>query len=527
MLNRCRREKHCGQTEDYRQMTSHGRAQYYPHSAGCHVRSRMCIGAAIVGVTLTAAGIFSVCQPTPESEIISQKENMQDVIGDYKMDGADSGYTEGVLLRQQLGAPETVNFVAEPEQGHIKFTANNVPVEIPETDRIGSAIISRNDFSEVQVKAIVEQYFRGMTAYEIVPMTKEDYLQGIERYQREMNEQKASGGDPEYIAGIEGQIRYYQEQMETAVSAKDIEDTPVSFQWQENELMPDMLEMSGENKEGSTAYYFTASQYEGASILSLYCFPEGNMDLIEAANISMEPGQSLEDYEAKIHSYFSENKCKYTAQEAVNAALDFLEKAGADTKGLLAADVAPMVEYQRDTGEIAAGVKGYKVVLSRGIGSVPQTWTQNSIVYISEGQGGTEKTAGKLPYDYERLELEISDDGVVALEWKNPMVLGEILADWVRLKPFGDILEVIHRQIGYSYEKFLGPEAYMAGENVEIGKITLGLMRIQNKDDEDNYTLIPVWDVFEKNTLNGQIDTMSMMTINAMDGSVIDRTVGY
>ena len=67
----------------------------------------------------------------------------------------------------------------------------------------------------------------------------------------------------------------------------------------------------------------------------------------------------------------------------------------------------------------------------------------------------------------------------------------------------------------------------MAGENVEIGKITLGLMRIQNKDDEDNYTLIPVWDVFEKNTLNGQIDTMSMMTINAMDGSVIDRTVGY
>lgn len=104
MLNRCRREKHCGQTEDYRQMTSHGRAQYYPHSAGCHVRSRMCIGAAIVGVTLTAAGIFSGCQPTPESEIISQKENMQDVIGDYKMDGADSGYTEGVLLRQQLGA---------------------------------------------------------------------------------------------------------------------------------------------------------------------------------------------------------------------------------------------------------------------------------------------------------------------------------------------------------------------------------------------------------------------------------------
>ena len=62
---------------------------------------------------------------------------------------------------------------------------------------------------------------------------------------------------------------------------------------------------------------------------------------------------------------------------------------------------------------------------------------------------------------------------------------------------------------------------------MEIGKITLGLMRIQNKDDEDNYTLIPVWDVFEKNTLNGQIDTMSMMTINAMDGSVIDRTVGY
>lgn len=92
---------------------------------------------------------------------------------------------------------------------------------------------------------------------------------------------------------------------------------------------------------------------------------------------------------------------------------------------------------------------------------MPQTWAQNSIVYISEGQGGAEKTAGKLPYDYERLILEVTDSGVVALEWMNPMELGEILADQIRLKPFDEILEVISQQIGYSYEELLGPEVKM------------------------------------------------------------------
>ena len=70
-----------------------------------------------------------------------------------------------------------------------------------------------------------------------------------------------------------------------------------------------------------------------------------------------------------------------------------------------------------------------------------------------------------------------------------------------------------------------------------IKKISLGLTRIYDPNtDNDTGLLVPAWDFFGgfdvedeeySFTNSGEYSTRSYMTINAIDGTVIDRELGY
>ena len=70
------------------------------------------------------------------------------------------------------------------------------------------------------------------------------------------------------------------------------------------------------------------------------------------------------------------------------------------------------------------------------------------------------------------------------------------------------------------------------GENnsLHIDRIELGYMCMQMKDDPARYQLIPVWDFFGTYSVSGEVYSHYMeprVTINAVDGTVIDRNYGY
>ena len=84
------------------------------------------------------------------------------------------------------------------------------------------------------------------------------------------------------------------------------------------------------------------------------------------------------------------------------------------------------------------------------------------------------------------------------------------------------------RQMVTAYESYSFSDGYEQGRPLSIGKVTFGMMRVQNPDDESEYTLIPVWDVFPTDEINPEeVSTRSLLTINAMDGSIISRENGY
>lgn len=66
--------------------------------------------------------------------------------------------------------------------------------------------------------------------------------------------------------------------------------------------------------------------------------------------------------------------------------------------------------------------------------------------------------------------------------------------------------------------------------NHYIKEIRLGYMCTMDRDRPERHLLIPVWDFYgEREFRDGYytFDNQSLFTINAMDGTVIDRDYGY
>ena len=191
-----------------------------------------------------------------------------------------------------------------------------------------------------------------------------------------------------------------------------------------------------------------------------------------------------------------------------------MENLGISIDGLEVSAVDPLVWYDYMDNSVEDGVEGYEIYFSHGVNHVPQTRTTNSIAYVPDG--------GKVTYDYERLYMRVEDAGVTFLFWQNPMTMGETLAQKVELLPFDQVLEIITGHVTLAYENYAMDERLRDGESLTVDRITLGMMRVQNENNENDFTLIPVWDVFST-----QLGDYSLVTVNAMDGSIITRENGY
>ena len=69
-----------------------------------------------------------------------------------------------------------------------------------------------------------------------------------------------------------------------------------------------------------------------------------------------------------------------------------------------------------------------------------------------------------------------------------------------------------------------------------VDKIQLNYCRVQRRDKPGQFVMTPVWDFFGSRAVENEDGTMrlfdinpnnSLLTVNAIDGTVIDRNYGY
>ncbi len=471
------------------------------------------------------------CQPTPEQEIIKQKEDINQIVAEYdKSDQITDSETQvEELLATTLKVPEVVSFELSAENGLLTVIANEAKVIVPKVCRMGAATVARADFDEIQLKNIAEKLFGGNVVYEEKPYLKSDYQAVIDNAYAYIEELKATGQESR-IPEIEQEIAYRQEQMLKAPETWDLVEE--DFTWEQEDGVP-RWNIIGENAETDWFYRIYANKMETEYNLGMVRKSKENNNSYSFVEKTFLPQYLSEE---EMNHLLAENKCVYSSQQAADLSIEFLQSLGISTENLFVAEIIPVARQVTVTRTFEDGIQGYIVYLGHGVGGVASTKNLN---WISQKMSTTQvegTNEGKVPYQYEELKITVGNDGVEEVQWNNPMEVTQILSEDVELLTFGEIESIISNRLGDVYANYvLNHFGYDSLSDIrsehtvlEIDRIVLGMMRIQNPDDENNYTLIPVWDVFPKGSIiEYPNDQYSMLTINAMDGSIVNRENGY
>ena len=219
------------------------------------------------------------------------------------------------------------------------------------------------------------------------------------------------------------------------------------------------------------------------------------------------------------HSIFKTEQ----AQSAITLAEDFLKTLGIDNRVL--ETIIPRVAFENSKDII-----GYALIYGKKF---------NDIIIPQNVQlGGTKAVTGYEDnedyvqrFNYEYLQIEIENNEIVEFFWEYPFEIKETIVEDIELLPFEEIMNNVENQLSVKY-------AYLEEGDIKyslyIDKIILTYAVERMKDNMNEFMLIPVWAFYggydygegqktsDGRVLEGKyIEQASLLTINALDGSVI------
>lgn len=162
----------------------------------------------------------------------------------------------------------------------------------------------------------------------------------------------------------------------------------------------------------------------------------------------------------------------------------------------------------------------YWFCYTRVVDGVQVTHTRQALIY------GDDLDFTVAP-GYETLSLVIDGDRIIGAYWNSPIQVEHMMQADVRLLPFESIMEIFGTVCPLSIQ---AQENAIDSNGWTIYEIRLGYMPVLNKYESGVWELRPVWDFFGARNGDLHFSTNpldSALTIDAIDGTVIDRKYGY
>ena len=172
----------------------------------------------------------------------------------------------------------------------------------------------------------------------------------------------------------------------------------------------------------------------------------------------------------------------------------------------------------RGLGNRPDGEYGYRLHYAREVGGTLVTPVHQS--------GAREVTIYNPVLPYEFLCVDVGADGIFMIEWEHPISITSVIAEDSELLPFENILDIF----GTIAPLTIQPFEHEANNNLYINRAVLGYMCLQERGKPTSYQLVPVWDFFGERTIGRErynTHNRSHLTITAIDGTIIDRDLGY
>ena len=470
-------------------------------------------------VTLFVLTTLVACQKTPEDSIVVGKNNaimIEKAQGDAETPGASGN------LYKSLEVPNTYQNNLTSKGGRLNVLVD-APITLP-TSALPIVRVAPASFTSENVRTYADALFGENASY--IDMSTDNYTKGY--YQREINRLRNAinewdtTGNQEYdlVYGSKNEAEQGLSMLiNKAASAPDSlpRYTP-SFEWK--------VANSGDQQKNGNNASTNKSMY-------IFAMPdEATVSRLLVQDRRMGVNQVNLTYERDItngigmivssDSMDVSNLIAISEEAALQLAQDTISKCGIN--GFTCTGTQQLIY---NTNSSTRKMPLYRFMFTRQVNGVNETYT-NADYSRTDGEGK--------PWQYEKINVLVSDQGIEFFQYRGPVEVRDIVLTNAKLLPFSDIRAIFEKMI-VIVNNTADTESQDSTVRLEyhISDIVLGLMCVREQNS-DAGLLIPVWDFRGYGRVVGDIEGSyliesngykSFLTINAVDGSIVDRTSGY
>ncbi len=452
--------------------------------------------------------LFSSCQPNPDHEIVVGKGNSNE---NAQQQAAATPYQATQHWKED--APITLNDLT---------VTIDADVSMPSAEKYPVIRVKDKVFTQEEADKIIAVLSQGKQLYSN-EATREELEQSLIALKAEVSRLKQEDPQSDLITVYEDyQIPDIEKRLQE-MPKEDVKKEPVTvfqmskYGWDQIAVRADLGKME----------------------LAAIAMNNGSNTLLESgysipsSSILFSDGAAYTAYNSDKHEVMAEDSAPEgvatTKEEATAQAQAMLDKLGITDMRI--AQIRPAYRIIPYSTGVIEDKQSWQIVYTPQIEGIPVNFYKDNAAGVTNG--GMSGKGYNAEYFNPIIVFYVDDTGIAMMRWLGPLEAGDKLNENAKLLAFPDIQQRIKDQLSKKY-------AYPAGKTkttqVHITDIRLGYMRARVKDTQNDYMLIPVWDV------NGYTDQTSMdgkakinpenfietlLTFNAMDGSVIDRRLGY
>lgn len=510
------------------------------------------------------------CLPTPEVEVIPNKGEQKDWQVEAKPyvpeeeTSAEEVPTEieqqGGSLYEILGASPTWS-MENTDYGFL-ITAQDCPVYLPDISAVPVAEAQPRSFTQADIDAVAAAMFPADTVwYPEVPWTKEEMAAQMQELMDEM-----ANRDPQTDKEWHRDDKYYEDKL--AMYKQRYDEAPFA-----DEIVPITLQIN--DCQDDIRLNAPEKKYPGvkaeARVNGEHWTLSARTSVEDPLTTYLEAsrGDIWMDHQQPLDAPYG---VQMTREEAIEQATAFVQKvAGNEYSVCYCAPLMAHPDFQESSGDTP-------------VATLPERFSQWGLVFMrtfngcpsafaDEEVGGDMDTTVNKPVHYERMELHIDDQGVSYFRWNVPMTVTGVVSSNARLISFQEAAQKAVPQIAARWKYTVEAHQKNGDElGVYIKRVTFGLWRIAKKNGgfyyvpvyhffldgseedwadgvDDNPYTIEFLGVSEHTTQRERFlrclekeeyywmlinycrtfggDYWGGVTVNALDGTIIDKDKGY
>lgn len=494
-----------------------------------------------IPIVLLAAVLLlsAACQPTPDHEIVVQKDTdrlIETVIGQQDADTVILPASEQTHEPiQPVTERYTYSYTSENKRLTIRVDAD---VSVPESGKIPMARVKAVGLSDAFAKNAFDYIYQGNPVYvrgEGGMKTKAQFAEEIAYYQELIETGRTAEAEMDE-QGAQEEIDYLMELYEKApVEAVPVEQIPTDGtpMISENDgLFGKQTDHRLEIYDDIGYYCFLRRELQDGTVTdSSFNYLKGPTDNAIGYMESQDSREFQNWYSdpVKYCVMSSETACeheqKLSPADAVKIALDFLSDLGIE-------GVEPFRTCDLYVAKTKNGVKSLYVL------DFVKVINGCSVAYVPLFQTGYGYSEHELPWKYEMMRVFVNGDGtVLSASWRDPIEVTKVLSDDVRVMSFESAkkhFEVLCKSV---YEPRTEAYERLWYVDLTVDHIELSLLRIREQNADQKVGLyVPAWVFYgidyEGYSPSETVDKSTYLTsvifaINAIDGSIIDLEKGY